>query len=1486
MKSRIMNKSLLTGLIMMFLMLFTVTGYSQACPGNKVTVTLQNITSPTTTTLEFDVYVSNSGSTSLQFAALQGAVIYNAGLLPTGATGTFTCITQPSQTGNFPNFNPLASVTHTAATRQLKWTSTPVTASSGNTVTLPANTPMKFARFRLTSDMVWAQNFPAALALRNTTGSGYTVVAATVYCNGNGSSTALLSSSGTLVCNDANNTPYGISLNTQVCATLASQTASSAVTCFGSSNGSSTITMTPTPTVSDITYTVDGGTSQSATVSNGVFTITGLTAGTHTVVISNTGCADVTATGVSVDGPASLLASSSPGTIACNGGTTSVVVSATGGTTPYLGTGAFTASAGAYSYTVTDANGCTSVTLGTIAEPSILAASSSAGTISCHGGTTTVVVSATGGTAPYTGTGSFTVSAGDYSYTVTDANGCSKTTTGTITEPSAIVSSSSAGTISCHGGATTVVVSATGGTGSYTGTGSFTHSAGAYSYTVTDANGCTSVASGTIAEPSALLASGSASAILCNGGNSTVTVSAAGGTAPYVGTGDFTVSAGDYSYTVTDANGCTNTTTVNVSQPTVLVASSSATAILCTGSNSTITVSATGGTAPYTGTGAFTRAAGAYSYTVTDANGCSKTTTGTITVTPAYTLTLTSAANTNAQAKCISTAITSITYAATGTLTGVAATGLPTGVTAAYVAATKILTISGTPSVAGNFTYTVTATGTCGTLTTTGTISVSPKAVVGTISGAGAICNGSSKVLTLATGSIGTIQWQSNVSSSATAPAATDANWANIDGATDPVTYTASPSTTTWYRAVATSGACSFIASAAVAVTVSQPTAVGELSALASTVCTGSGTTLNLENATGTISWQKATVTNGVTGAFTAVAGNTTTTLATGNLTATTAYKVVVSSGVCSTSTSNVVTVTVSPKSTVKTITGAGAICNGSSKVLTLATGSIGTIQWQSNVSSSATAPAATDANWANIDGATDPVTYTASPSTTTWYRAVATSGACSFIASAAVAVTVSQPTAVGELSALASTVCTGSGTTLNLENATGTISWQKATVTNGVTGAFTAVAGNTTTTLATGNLTATTAYKVVVSSGACSTSTSNVVTVTVSPKSLVKTISGAGAICNGGNKVLTLATGSIGSIQWQSNVSSSTTAPAATDANWANIDGATDPVTYTASPSTTTWYRAVATSGACSFIASAAVAVTVSQPTAVGELSALASTVCTASGTTLNLTNATGTIAWQKATVVNGVTGTFAAVAGNTTTTLATGNLTATTAYKVVVSSGVCSTSTSNIVIVTVSPAAKATAVSGNAGATTLATAVCSGIKTLTLATGYVGVIQWQYYNAGSSATAVTNTTVAATWTDIDGATGTTLSAVSSAAGNVWFRVKFTSGPCATLAYSTPVNVWIKACGSSVRIEDAIEFKAIAYPNPFAENFKLDVKTSSEEALQIKVYDMLGKLVENRILEVSEIEGLEVGANYPSGVYNVIVSQGDVVKTLRVIKR
>ncbi|UPT69692.1 MAG: T9SS type A sorting domain-containing protein [Flavobacterium sp. JAD_PAG50586_2] len=76
------------------------------------------------------------------------------------------------------------------------------------------------------------------------------------------------------------------------------------------------------------------------------------------------------------------------------------------------------------------------------------------------------------------------------------------------------------------------------------------------------------------------------------------------------------------------------------------------------------------------------------------------------------------------------------------------------------------------------------------------------------------------------------------------------------------------------------------------------------------------------------------------------------------------------------------------------------------------------------------------------------------------------------------------------------------------------------------------------------------------------------------------------------------------------------------------------------------------------------------------------------------------------------------------------------------------------------------------------------------------------------------------------------------------------------------------------------------AYPNPFSENFNLDLTTSSVEKVGVTIYDMTGKLIEQREVNADEVSGLQAGSNLPSGVYNVIVSQGSEVKTLRVIKR
>jgi hypothetical protein len=92
--------------------------------------------------------------------------------------------------------------------------------------------------------------------------------------------------------------------------------------------------------------------------------------------------------------------------------------------------------------------------------------------------------------------------------------------------------------------------------------------------------------------------------------------------------------------------------------------------------------------------------------------------------------------------------------------------------------------------------------------------------------------------------------------------------------------------------------------------------------------------------------------------------------------------------------------------------------------------------------------------------------------------------------------------------------------------------------------------------------------------------------------------------------------------------------------------------------------------------------------------------------------------------------------------------------------------------------------------------------------------------------------------------------------------------------------------CGGRIAPEEvavANEFSVVAYPNPSSDVFTLDVQSSSKGATGVQVYDMTGRLIENRQVNSDSVE---VGRNYASGIYNVIVNQGANVKTLRVIKQ
>ena len=409
-----------------------------------------------------------------------------------------------------------------------------------------------------------------------------------------------------------------------------------------------------------VTVSATGGTAPYT--GTGTFTVS---AGTYNYTVTDVAGATGT-TSITVTQPTALNLTVTPGTITVNGGTTTITANCTGGTPTftyklnsgsYQTTGTFSnVVAGTYTITVKDKNGCTTTKTITITEPGAtnpVAATSTAGTISCNGGTTTVTVSATGGTTPYTGTGTFTVSAGTYTYTVSDAAGGTSTTSVTVAQPTAISVSIAAGTVTGASGTTTATITAAGGTPSYTyklDAGSYQSSnvftgvgIGNHTVTVRDGKACTSVKTFTVTQSSSspLVITAVATTISCYGSSANITISATGGVAPYTGTGTFTVSAGSYTYTVTDAAGASGTTTITVNQPTAIIPTVTAGTITVAGGITTITVSATGGTGSYSyklnsgsyqSSNTFTGvAAGTYTITVKDANACTATRSITVT---------------------------------------------------------------------------------------------------------------------------------------------------------------------------------------------------------------------------------------------------------------------------------------------------------------------------------------------------------------------------------------------------------------------------------------------------------------------------------------------------------------------------------------------------------------------------------------------------------------------------------------------------------------------------------------------------------------------------------------------------------------------------------------------------------------------------------------------------------------------------------------
>ncbi len=342
--------------------------------------------------------------------------------------------------------------------------------------------------------------------------------------------------------------------------------------------------------------------------------------------------------------------------------------------------------AGTYQATITDANGCTSVSSVTITEPvPLVTAIVSTVDVTCSGlSNGQVTISVAGGTAPYLHTwnplvSSTTVatnlSAGGYNVQTTDANGCIANVAATVNAPAPLTGTMTVVDATCGNCNGQVTYVPAGGTSPYSyswdnGQTAITATnvcAGIFGGTVTDANGCTfNTIENVVNIAGPTINTLNFTSPTCNGlSNATATPNFVGGTAPFQFNWPLTnqnvetavaLAAGTHCVTITDANGCQATSCAIVTQPNPIVSIPDGATTICFGSTTQIWASGSGGTIPYTinwtspNASSFTgqgpinvnpEFTNNYCFNVVDANGCmSPTSCVNIVVAPALSATL------------------------------------------------------------------------------------------------------------------------------------------------------------------------------------------------------------------------------------------------------------------------------------------------------------------------------------------------------------------------------------------------------------------------------------------------------------------------------------------------------------------------------------------------------------------------------------------------------------------------------------------------------------------------------------------------------------------------------------------------------------------------------------------------------------------------------------------------------------------------------
>ncbi len=421
------------------------------------------------------------------------------------------------------------------------------------------------------------------------------------------------------------------------------------------------------PQGSQYTWTSNGGTFNNPNSATPIFTsaVSGIFSVAVTVT-SPDGCETTTSLPISLG---SVTATTTVNHPTCGKNDGSVTATVTGGVSPlqYDWGDAYpnaptisNLAAGVYIVIVTDANGCSSTATAELQATGNLAIDFTSNNVSCNEAADgSITIQPRDGIAPYTyqwannisttATAS-NLSAGAYQITVVDATGCSNVANITILENPPLAATITTNN-SCDASNGVATVSVSGGTPGYTyiwnDPSSQTSSTatklsnGTYTVTVTDAAGCTAIATTSIATNGLLISSNTTNTGCVGSSTGTATISVANGVAPYTYSWSnggnsatiTTLSEGTYIVTVSDAAGCSAISELVVNAETsfeLVISTSDAT---CGENNGRAVVNVIGSDDPFTyrwndsnnqiSSAADKLAPGTYTVTVTAPNGCS-----------------------------------------------------------------------------------------------------------------------------------------------------------------------------------------------------------------------------------------------------------------------------------------------------------------------------------------------------------------------------------------------------------------------------------------------------------------------------------------------------------------------------------------------------------------------------------------------------------------------------------------------------------------------------------------------------------------------------------------------------------------------------------------------------------------------------------------------------------------------------------------------